>query len=214
MEAFVDFIITINATKSGFFSWFRNAFGHISDIHKEISYIEESGCQSILKTHNPVISNVDSDPSIIRYESINYVFDQETNKYNSHEIYFWALKIDVIALDGERCQLGTTSTTEQLSPLIKDILAAIKLTWPNFEEYSTQDPGGIMDPLNAWRNIPDHGYDRKIVEMFCKGHTNSEIGDLLKMQPKSVTNRIYELRQKYGVPTREELRRASVFKKT
>ncbi len=85
------------------------------------------------------------------------------------------------------------------------------------EVYQTEETEGafFQDTKNlfdAWELIPEKGYDRTIIKLFCEGRTNTEISDILNLAAKTITNRISELRQKYPVPTREELRRATISK--
>lgn len=59
-----------------------------------------------------------------------------------------------------------------------------------------------------WLEIPDHGWDRKAVELLHKRFTDAEIASRLHLAPKTVTNRLSKLRQQYSelVPTRMMLR--------
>ena len=45
--------------------------------------------------------------------------------------------------------------------------------------------------------IPDHLWDRKAVEMWLNGHTNTEIAHRVNVSPRTVTNRISILRKKF-----------------
>jgi len=46
--------------------------------------------------------------------------------------------------------------------------------------------------------IPDKNWDRLAVKMWLTGYTSTEIADNISVSPRRVTNKISELRQKYG----------------
>ncbi len=76
----------------------------------------------------------------------------------------------------------------------------------------TSNPDVLVtdNSLKPWEKVPDHYSDREIVELWHKGFTNSEIGKKIGLQPRTVTNTISKLRDKYGkniVPTNEQRRR-------
>lgn len=66
---------------------------------------------------------------------------------------------------------------------------------------------GIQDSIfTACNTIPDHGYQRKLLEFWLKGMTAAEIGEVLDIQPRTVYNVLSTLRKKYGkeiVPLRK-----------
>jgi hypothetical protein len=68
--------------------------------------------------------------------------------------------------------------------------------------------------LKPWERIPDHYSDRKILEYWYDGESNTNIAPKVGLDPRSVTNIISSLRTKYGdeiVPTNEK-RKKKTFK--
>lgn len=64
-----------------------------------------------------------------------------------------------------------------------------------------------------WEMIPDHLWDRVAVKLWCSGYTNQEIAQRVKVHPRSVTNRISELRRRYpaaAIPTQEERKKRMI----
>ena len=55
----------------------------------------------------------------------------------------------------------------------------------------------LADP-EPWAKMPDGGYDREMVELWWKGHTSQEIGRRLYLSPKTIGNRICQLRKEHG----------------
>ncbi len=58
-------------------------------------------------------------------------------------------------------------------------------------------PLSISTVTKPWENIKDHSSDRLIIELWCSGWTNSQIGKTIHVQPRVVTNYISRLRLKY-----------------
>jgi hypothetical protein len=212
-EEKVDFKFNLKTTPNSFIDWFRVNFGHISDKFKEIAYQDKNGNKAKLIPLNPKISQLNSESAIITYGIKNLTLNTETNEFENPNYDLFVLRITIISLGNERIQVNCTSTSPTstlLNPLIEDIFQAITFTWKDFEQINTGDEQSARsnNPLDAWKYIPDHGFDKKIIELFCAGKTNKEIGKILNLVPESVTNRISELRQKYKVPYSEEIRRA------
>ena len=49
-----------------------------------------------------------------------------------------------------------------------------------------------------WEKIPEHGYDRKMVEYWSARYTAEEIGRILDREPGTIRNRLTQLRHEYG----------------
>jgi hypothetical protein len=70
-------------------------------------------------------------------------------------------------------------------------------------------------PPEPWEKIPDHLWDRLAVKMWREGYTNKDIGEIVFVSPRRVTNRLSELRMSFGtdiVPTNEMRRHKEIFK--
>ena len=77
-----------------------------------------------------------------------------------------------------------------------------------FEQRVLIDSAHFKDrKLKPWEIIPDHLWDRAAVKVWCSGFSNREIAKWVKVHPRTVTNRICELRRRYpqaGIPTGEQ----------
>jgi hypothetical protein len=65
----------------------------------------------------------------------------------------------------------------------------------------------------SWMRIPDHYWDREAVKMWCNGHTNTEIANKVGVEPRSVTNRLSQLRRLHpeaGIPYHAERRKLMI----
>ncbi len=51
----------------------------------------------------------------------------------------------------------------------------------------------------AWEKITDHMWDRKALELWWKGYSCPEIGEVIRQSPKTVLNRLCTLRKIYGM---------------
>lgn len=59
-------------------------------------------------------------------------------------------------------------------------------------------------PSLPWEQIVDHRADRKILRLWWEGYINSDIGRIVGLAPRTITNIIFELRKRHGekiVPT-------------
>lgn len=64
-----------------------------------------------------------------------------------------------------------------------------------------------------WEAIPDHLWDRLAVKLWCSGYTNQEIAQRVKVHPRTITNRISELRRRYpaaAIPTQEQRKKQMI----
>jgi hypothetical protein len=87
-----------------------------------------------------------------------------------------------------------------ISPLARPSLLAEQKIFADSAHY----PKRKRQP---WEAIPNHLWDRLAVELWCDGYSSVEIALRVKVQPRSVTNRISELRRLYpqaGIPTRSQ----------
>lgn len=84
------------------------------------------------------------------------------------------------------------------------------------EESANKSPVGdeVVSEAQAedapWEQIPDHGWDRVAVRMWCEGYTAQEIGSRLGLAPGTVYNRLSKLRQQYpeaSIPRGNERKR-------
>ncbi len=105
----------------------------------------------------------------------------------------------------------------QVHPLVdaiksKMIMGGLKLISDPIGPAQTNCDRQPID-LKPWEKIPDHYWDRTAVEMWCKGNTNQEIATRVKVHPRTVTNRIIELRRLYPkaeIPTNEQRRKLMI----
>ena len=70
-------------------------------------------------------------------------------------------------------------------------------------------PDWAKKHVEPWNEIPDHGYDRLMVEMLHEGYTDPEIANRVGKDSKTIRNRLSILRGKYGseiVPRRASLK--------
>ena len=66
-------------------------------------------------------------------------------------------------------------------------------------------------PRDPWEKFVDKGWDRGAIELWREGYTAKEIGKKVNVSTRRVTNRITELRNKYGkdlVPYDEDRKKA------
>lgn len=78
-----------------------------------------------------------------------------------------------------------------------------------------QPPQSLVLP--KWEQIEDRGANRKILQLWLNGYTNTEIGRKVSLAPRRITNILSELRTKYGkeiIPTGAQRREASRNKKS
>ena len=59
------------------------------------------------------------------------------------------------------------------------------------------EEAALADP-EPWVKIPDKGYDHKMVKLWWEGYTSTEIGKRLHFRPKTIGNRICQLRKEHG----------------
>jgi hypothetical protein len=60
---------------------------------------------------------------------------------------------------------------------------------------------------HPWENIPNHLWDRDAVKLWCLGFSSQEIASWVQVHPRTVTNRLSELRRCYpkaGIPTHKQ----------
>lgn len=57
--------------------------------------------------------------------------------------------------------------------------------------------GKEVTNLELWERIPDHKWDRRAVELWCKGYSYKDIGRQTRVSWERVRNRLSELRQAY-----------------
>ena len=80
--------------------------------------------------------------------------------------------------------------------LIEDDTGGVKATEPEGVESQTSTNEG--QSTKPWQNIPDLGYDREMLTLWHHEYTAREIGDRLGKSPKTILNRVCELRKEHG----------------
>ncbi len=58
--------------------------------------------------------------------------------------------------------------------------------------------GESQQEEKPWEKIPDHRYDRKLLEYWLADYTAEDIGRILDRKPGTILNRLVKLRKKYG----------------
>lgn len=74
-------------------------------------------------------------------------------------------------------------------------------------EVSRQEPTR-EEHADPWDCIPEHGWDRRAVELLHRGDSMTEIAEELHISPARIRNRLSELRNRHGtdvVPYRETI---------
>jgi hypothetical protein len=70
---------------------------------------------------------------------------------------------------------------------------------------------------HPWENIPNNLWDRHAVKLWCEGYSNQDIARWVNVHPRTVTNRISELRRRYpraGIPTHKQRLKRMISEKT
>lgn len=100
------------------------------------------------------------------------------------------------------------ATASYKSPLVSHKATADKPTGNSNQTTRTEAILERVDSEKPWEMIPDNNWDRAAVRGLWEGKEDPEIAKSLSVAPKSVTNRLSNLRRLYPsyVPTRAELR--------
>jgi hypothetical protein len=59
-------------------------------------------------------------------------------------------------------------------------------------------PRAMPPAGDPWELIPDHLWDRRALRLWCDGLTSTEIGERISQAPKTVRNRLSQLRKQHG----------------
>jgi hypothetical protein len=122
---------------------------------------------------------------------------------------FIAAYIEARPIENNQC-LVTCLYDPTISPGMKEWLARLEERAKAINTSTLMAEEGEKAPSDKpepWMCIPDHFWDRKAVEMWCKGHSNQEIANKVNVESRTVTNKISILRQKYpdaGIPYHKE----------
>jgi hypothetical protein len=76
---------------------------------------------------------------------------------------------------------------------------------------SAGDPAQDAPPLALWEIIPDIGWDRVAVKMWCEGKKAMDIGKVCEVEKETVYNRLSVLRRNYPIPTARERRTVTIL---
>ncbi|MFQ5796024.1 MAG: helix-turn-helix transcriptional regulator [Candidatus Bipolaricaulia bacterium] len=107
-------------------------------------------------------------------------------------------------LDAERVEVNAWCREPAVLPVFQDLVEEIEQRWPAEEKVSPSEEQSTED--KPWKKIPDLRQDRKLVKLWHDGLPMKKIGKKLGMSPKTVRNRLSELRKIYGeeiVPYRQ-----------
>ena len=67
------------------------------------------------------------------------------------------------------------------------------------EKYLKVSDGNPPANIPTWMVIPDEGYNRQLVELWSQGYKGPEIALRFSYSPRTIYNRLSELRKIYGV---------------
>lgn len=89
-----------------------------------------------------------------------------------------------------------------LAPFWEEVKAELQRLELTLEPSAKEERRAALDTTKntaqTWLQIPEQGWNRKAVEFWCKGYSGPEIADSLQVAPKTVNNRISDLRNIYG----------------
>lgn len=107
-----------------------------------------------------------------------------------------------------------TSDLAQQPPYINPLASPAPLAEQKIFADSALYPNRRRQP---WEMIPDHLWDCRAVELWCEGYSNVEISSQVNVQPRSVANRISELRRLYpqaNIPTKSQRKKTSAARES
>jgi hypothetical protein len=117
----------------------------------------------------------------------------------------------------KRNQLSELPTQEKRrSAKVYSELSRPKKSKRGLRNDAVTDATLVIEEVKApWLLIPDHGWDRRFIKLWCDGFPDTGICVILQREkvltsPKALTNRRYELRKNYPearIPTNEERKR-------
>ena len=84
----------------------------------------------------------------------------------------------------------------------RDFMAWCRQNWRAAQDAPAQAaaaaPQQPTPSRQPWHQVPEHLWDRKAVELWWAGHSQKEIGQELSQAPKTVRNRLAQLRKEFG----------------
>lgn len=141
--------------------------------------------------------------------------DQEIIRFELHQLRPDTASLRIIYFEEREDQFAP-----YMLDYLREYLCEIAEVWPESRERLEQQLSGfdelgifaerqLAEPASAgtehqpvWERIPDHGYDRKMLELWCEGYTAREISAMISMggspTAKTITNRLSLLRQTHG----------------
>jgi hypothetical protein len=84
----------------------------------------------------------------------------------------------------------------------RDFLSWCRENWHAAPQAPTVTAAVVQQPPSRpdqpWQRLPEHLWDRQAVELWWAGHSHKEIGQQLSQAPKTVRNRLAQLRKAFG----------------
>lgn len=204
----MDFNLILNTSVVQFQSWFMENFREVPDKYKNLPCNNEIENNSFLIPHNPHAFENQNNNIVFRYDAAKYSLNPVTNEHYQYDLFFAVIQVKIIPLNKNCVQIICECNKTEMDPITDEIYHLIIRVWKDYEQISPIS----NNPLDAWKKIPSHGNDQTIAKLFCEGKINREIGKELHLAPKTVTTKISYLRNKYGLPSKEEITRALTSK--
>ena len=99
----------------------------------------------------------------------------------------------------------------EVEAFVGDFLAWCRENWRAEPDAPAKGSVAVRRQQNQleepWQRLPEHLWDRQAVELWWAGHSHKEIGQQLSQAPKTVRNRLTQLRKAFGpqvVPLRHD----------
>ena len=118
-----------------------------------------------------------------------------------------ALHLELSRLSGHYPVIATLTQCEkyvfpEVESFARDFLAWCRQNWRAAPDAPAQVavvvPQQTVLSRQPWHQVPEHLWDRKAVELWWAGHSQKEIGQQLSQAPKTVRNRLAQLRKEFG----------------
>jgi hypothetical protein len=84
----------------------------------------------------------------------------------------------------------------------RDFMAWCRQNWRAAPDAPAQAAFAVpQQPIPSrqpWHQVPEHLWDRRALELWWAGHSHKEIGQQLSQAPKTIRNRLAQLRKEFG----------------